>query len=76
MYVGYVITSMFAHISSIYLSNLIYSYHLPIIYLHIFKAYTSFFFYLFFGRSAAYGVPGPGIRSELHLLPKPQLQQG
>ena len=34
-----------------------------------------FFFFFFFGHSVAYGVPGPGIGSELQLLPKSQLQQ-
>ena len=29
----------------------------------------------FFGRLAAYGVPGPGIRSKPQLRPKPQLCQ-
>ena len=32
-------------------------------------------FFFFLGRPKAYGAPGPGIRSELSLRPKPQLQQ-
>ena len=37
----------------------------------------SFFscFFFFFGLPVAYGVPGPGIRSEPQLQPVPQLQQ-
>ena len=33
------------------------------------------FFFFLFGHPAAYGVPRPGIRSELQLQPKPQLWQ-
>ena len=33
------------------------------------------FIFFFFGCSAAYGVPGPGIRSQSYVRPKPQLQQ-
>ena len=33
------------------------------------------FFFFFFGCPTAYGVPRPGIRSQLELCPKPQLWQ-
>lgn len=33
------------------------------------------YFFPFFGHLAAYGVPRPGIGSELMLQPMPQLQQ-
>lgn len=33
----------------------------------------SFFFFFFFGLPMAYGIPGPGIRSESQLQPTPQL---
>ena len=34
-----------------------------------------FFFFLFFGCPAAYGIPRPGIISQIQLQPKPQLWQ-
>ena len=33
-----------------------------------------FLFFLFFGQPVAYGFPGPGLRSEPQLWPKPQLR--
>ena len=33
----------------------------------------AFFFFSIFGRPVSYGVPWPGIRSELHLQAMPQL---
>ena len=33
-----------------------------------------FFFFFFFGHPAAYGIPRPGIKSELEVQPTPQLR--
>ena len=41
----------------------------------IIKENNLFFEFIFFGHSAAYGVPGPGIRSEPQLPPKLQQRQ-
>ena len=40
-----------------------------------FLSFSIFFFFFFFGHSSAYGVPGPGIRSELQSRPNLQLWQ-
>lgn len=49
-----------------------YSLHCPYVFLHV-SSWT-FFFFFFFGHPTAYEVPGPGIRSEPQVQPKPQLQ--
>ena len=40
-----------------------------------FFLFSFFFFFFFFGCVTAYGIPRPGIRSELQLQPVPQLWQ-
>ena len=41
----------------------------------IYIIYNHIFLFSFFSHPAAYGVPGPGIRSKSQLWPKPQLWQ-